>query len=62
LLFRGEPAWATEHADLSKDLLDDDCELEVYRFSNNKLGNDGKPVTVLTKEVIADLIKTDKTK
>lgn len=36
LLFRAEPAWATDFADLGNDKLDDDCELEVYKYSNKK--------------------------
>ncbi|CAD8043968.1 unnamed protein product [Paramecium primaurelia] len=58
LLFRGEPAWATEHADLVQNKLDDDCELEVYRFDNKFQLSNPAPVAVLTKKVLANLLGT----
>ncbi|CAD8054081.1 unnamed protein product [Paramecium sonneborni] len=60
LLLRAEPAWATEHADLGRDQLDDDCELEVYKFSNKKFSS--TPVAYLTKIELAALLGTDPTK
>ncbi|CAD8135600.1 unnamed protein product [Paramecium octaurelia] len=61
LLFRGEPAWATEHADLIQNKLDDDCELEVYRFDNKFQLSNPAPVAVLTKTVLAKLLGTSET-
>ncbi|CAD8127035.1 unnamed protein product [Paramecium sonneborni] len=58
LLFRGEPTWATEHADLVIDKLDDDCELEVYKFDNKFNLTNPSPVAVLTKKVLANLLGT----
>ena len=60
-LFRAEPAWATEHADLPYNKLDDDCELEVYMFSNKHLIQP-KPVAVLSKYELAALLNVDVSK
>ena len=58
MLFRGEPAWATENADLVANKLDDDCEIEVYRFDKKFELSNPSPVTVLTKYVLAKLLGT----
>ncbi|CAD8145894.1 unnamed protein product [Paramecium pentaurelia] len=59
LLFRAEPAWATEFADLANDKLDEDCELEVYKYSNKKFSS--TPVAYLTKVELAALLGTNST-
>lgn len=59
-MFRAEPAWATEFADLANDKLDEDCELEVYKFSNKKFSD--SPVAYLSKVELAALLGTDVTK
>lgn len=51
MLIRGEPAYATENADLTKKppKLDEDCEIEVYKISNNLPESKYKSVLDKTK-------------